>query len=175
MKSCRYYHFLLLVIIPLVTFPRPKTISEKGVLWTNMRPLQVDKRDSHLYVACWSVCGQDQDFWSTLDCLKLNAPSKALDHLSLYRSKICTFLILCFSQFAGFLIAWFNLSNYNCGIILKCLNDILGDLHVAAAFFQDISFTWPIVLPLNTSSNLPSFPVLGRVWLHKTNQDWVWG
>ena len=124
MKSCRYYHFLLVVMYTPDHEPSRglRRSVKKGVLWTNMRPLQVDTRDSHLYIACWSVYNREQHFWSTksvLDCLKLNAPSKALDNLSLYRSKVCTFLILWFSQFAGFLIAWFNLSNYNCGIILK--------------------------------------------------------
>ena len=39
-------------------------------------------RGSHLYVACWSICNWDQDFWlakSVLDWLIV--PSKALDHL----------------------------------------------------------------------------------------------
>ena len=46
-------------------------------------------RGSHLYVACWSICNWDQDFdWqkSVLDCLIV--PSKALDHLIFYGSKV---------------------------------------------------------------------------------------
>ena len=45
-------------------------------------------RGSHLYVTCWSICDQDQDFdhQNVLD--HLIVPSKALDHLIFYRSKV---------------------------------------------------------------------------------------
>ena len=58
-----------------------------GRAW--MQTWKPKSRGSHLYVACWSVCDWDQDFWlakSVLD--RLIVSSKALDRLIFYWSKV---------------------------------------------------------------------------------------
>ena len=73
---------------------------EKGVAWT---------RGSHLYVACWSVCDRDQDYWSAksvIDCvILLKLQPHVLDPL-IFTAQILPWSLDRLSKRA--LIGWFN-------------------------------------------------------------------
>ena len=44
---------------------------------------------TYIYVACWSICDQDQNFWSAKSVLdRLISPSEALDSLIFLRVKV---------------------------------------------------------------------------------------
>ena len=102
---------------------------EDGMHWCQLTcndsyKLGTTCKGSHLYVTCWTVCNQGQDFWLTkclLDRLII-LPSEALDHLIFNVSKIKLYLCildslifvlwkLCLSldQLSKWaVIAWFN-------------------------------------------------------------------
>ena len=77
-------------------------------------------RGSHLYVACWSICNWDQDFWLAKVCL--TAWSFLLKLLITWffmgqRSDCsCTFLVLCCSLEVT-LIPWFPVANTSTQIL----------------------------------------------------------
>ena len=76
---------------------------------------------AHLYVTCWSVCDQDQDFdwWNLLSIACRSSFSEALDHLTYSGSKKrkgrCTSLVSldpcsCYSRLPWSFMSWFRLS-----------------------------------------------------------------
>ena len=88
--NCGFQMYSLVLQTRPFPFHSTKWLSVLVTYWKQSGLWNRKARGSHLYVACWSICNWDQDFWlakSVLDWLIV--PSKALDHLIFfYGSKV---------------------------------------------------------------------------------------